>query len=331
MVKEHIKYLVCPACGGELSLSEKESEGIHIVEGDLCCISCDMHYSIRMGIPRFVSPENYASSFGVEWNKHSLTQYDSSSGFRISEERFVNETKWEKNLNGEIILEAGSGSGRFTKHAIETGAMIVSFDYSSAVDVNYRSNYNNKNLLIVQASIFEMPFKKDFFDRVLCIGVLQHTPDPRKAFGYLVDVLKVGGSLCTDIYLKSIGKVFLTPKYLLRKITKKVRPEKLYSLLSSYITFIWPFTRRIGKIPIIGKKINWRLMVADYSEMLPDADEKTLKEWALLDSFDMLSPAYDYPQTLKQFKRWHKEENLVEIEVQYGYNGIEGRGKKSSK
>lgn len=328
MIKEHVCYLVCPACYGELVLTVIKSEGIHIMEGKLICGHCYKEYLIEKGIPRFVNHDNYANNFGLEWNKHSLTQYDDFSGFKISKVRFFNETKWGKNLKGEVILEAGSGSGRFTKHAIETGAMIVSFDFSSSVEANFKSNGHNENLLIVQASIFEMPFLKNYFDRIFCFGVLQHTPDPRKAFHCLVNALKEDGYLCTDIYLKSISKVYLTPKYLLRKVTKKMDPEKLYESVKSYINFVWPLARIIRKIPRLGKQINWRLMVADYSELLPDADEKTLKDWAILDSFDMLSPAFDFPQTLKSFKNWHVEEDLMEIDVHYGYNGVEGRARK---
>ncbi len=328
MIKEHVKYLCCPTCIGELKITISVAEDKHVIDGNLLCTTCNKEYTIIKGIPRFVPDNNYADNFGLEWNTHSRTQYDGSSGFKISEGRFINETKWGNKLNGELILEAGSGSGRFTKHAVETGAMIISFDYSSAVEANYKSNAGNENLLIVQASIFDMPFKKNYFDRLLCIGVIQHTPDPRKAFHCLVDAIKPGGYLCTDIYLKSLGKVYLTPKYLIRKITKRMNPDKLYKWTVSYINFIWPLTRLIRKIPKLGKKINWRLMVADYSELLPNADDKTLKEWAILDSYDMVSPAYDFPETLKSFKKWHAEEGLVDIDVHYGYNGVEGRARK---
>ncbi|MBA3705094.1 MAG: methyltransferase domain-containing protein [Bacteroidetes bacterium] len=328
MIKEHVKYLVCPKCHNELDLSIKNTEKNHIISGELICKGCTKKYPIINAIPRFVEENNYADNFGLEWNTHSRTQYDDSSGFKISEERFINETKWGDNLNGEVILEAGSGSGRFTKHAVETGAMIISFDFSNAVEANYKSNSDNENLLIVQASIFEMPFKKNYFNRVLCIGVIQHTPDPRKAFHCLVTAIKADGHLCTDIYLKSLGKVYLTPKYLLRKITKRMNPDTLYKRTVSYINFIWPLTRLIRKIPKLGKKINWRLLVADYSELLPNADDKTLKEWAILDSYDMVSPAYDFPQTLKTFKKWHIEEGLEDIDVHYGYNGVEVRARK---
>jgi len=42
----------------------------------------------------------------------------------------------------------------------------------------------------------------------------------------------------------------------------------------------------------------------------------------------MLSPRYDLPQTLSTVRRWFAEAGLENVTVQYGYNGIEGRGRK---
>ena len=85
----------------------------------------------------------------------------------------------------------------------------------------------------------------------------------------------------------------------------------------------------IRKIPRVGDTINWKLLIADHSGTLLEADDKVLKQWAYLDTMDMLSPKYDYPQTLRRFKKWHKEAGLCNIDVCYGYNGIEGRGVKA--
>ena len=52
------------------------------------------------------------------------------------------------------------------------------------------------------------------------------------------------------------------------------------------------------------------------------------KEWSILDTFDMYSPEYDKPQTLKEVQRWFKEAGLKDVEVIYGPNGIVGKGKK---
>lgn len=329
MNPNHAMHLRCPKTKNKLVLIETEIVNGKVKVGYLLEESSGIKYPIIDFIPRFVQLNNYANNFGLEWNKHDRTQYDKTSGFNISQERYENETKWGYNLNGEILLEAGSGSGRFTEHLVKTNAMCISFDFSNAVEANYRSNGQAENLLIIQASIYEMPFEENYFNRVLCIGVLQHTPDPRLSFKLLIKMLIKGGHICTDIYLKNFAKFYLTPKYLIHYYTKKMNPEKLYKYTVAYINFMWPIARLLMKIPKVGKMINWRLMIADYHHLLVNADSKTLKEWAILDTYDMVSPAHDHPATLKEYSGWHQEEGLLNCDVHYGYNGIEGRGIKA--
>ena len=155
------------------------------------------------GVPRFVPRENYASGFGLEWTKHARTQYDSYSGIPASEQRFFGETGWPRDMTGELILEVGSGSGRFTEQAARTGATVVSLDYSYAVDANNASNGARNNVLIVQADVFAMPFRPRSFDRVFCFGMLQHTPSPSSAFAALPPCSESGRSVVRG-YLQGI-------------------------------------------------------------------------------------------------------------------------------
>ncbi|MHB8563122.1 MAG: methyltransferase domain-containing protein [Acidiferrobacteraceae bacterium] len=332
MNPDHLKYLVCPKTQQPLEIkSSSVVENKRIKEGVLIEPIAHREYPIVNFIPRFVTQNNYAQNFGIEWNIHNLTQYDEFSGFSVSKERFEKETKWEMDLRGETILEVGSGSGRFTKYALATGAFVVSLDYSEAVEANYTSNGAHDSLLLVQASVYEMPFKNNFFDRAFCFGVLQHTPDPEKSFFSIVEHIRPNGQIASDVYVKDIRHWLLQTKYWVRPFIRKDNPAKLYEKTKRHVDFLWPLARIVRKIPSIGYAINWRLLVADYSKVLPHADDRTLKEWAYLDTYDMLSPMYDKPQTLKTFKRWHEAAGLTDIEVHYGYNGIEGRGRKSVK
>src|SRR5687768_2144410 len=118
MREAHLSYLRCPACHHALTLQAvTERRDGRIVEGMLSCGDCRQTYPVHRAIPRFVPRENYASGFGLEWTRHARTQYDSYSGIPHSKRRFVEETRWPRDLAGELILEAGSGSGRFTEHA----------------------------------------------------------------------------------------------------------------------------------------------------------------------------------------------------------------------
>jgi len=327
MRETDLLYLVCPECLGDLSIASITRRQQDILEtAQLHCPVCGINYPVVSGVPRFVANENYAYSFGLEWIKHAKTQYDSYTGLKLSEKRFFEETRWPRNLSGQVMLEVGSGSGRFTEQALSTGAFVVSMDYSHAVEANYLSNGSKANVLIVQGDIYRMPFRLGSFDKLFCFGVLQHTPDVHKAFLALPLMLKPGGELVADVYKKTFFRAVLQTKYYVRPLTRNIAPERLYRLTKRWVNLMWPLSAMIRKIPRFGPSINWRLLVADYSGC--GLKGNLLKEWAYLDTFDMLAPRYDSPQTISTMQQWFAETDLVEVEVRYGYNGIEGRGKR---
>ncbi len=333
MFKKHLQYLVCPDCQEDLVFGDcPEADDMHVETGSLLCDACQAEFPIVRGVPRFVELSNYADGFDFQWNKHALTQHDSYSNSSVSEDRFFNETKWDRKLPGEVMLEVGCGSGRFTAQAVSTDAMVIATDLSGAVDANYRIHRDHENLLIVQSDVYRMPFRRNAFDKVFCLGVLQHTPDVEKTFRTLPQFLKPGGHLATDVYDKRSGilgliEIFYRTYFWLRPITRRMDPRRLYPLVAGYIKLMWPVTKLINKIPVVGSKINRMLLVVDYRGRY-DLSEEMLQEWSILDTFDMLSPAYDQRQTIGTFRNWFETSPLTDIEVHYGYNGIEGRATK---
>ena len=326
MNPDHLEHLVCPKCHGDLSLAVSECVDGRIRTGIIECARCALTFPIREFIPRFVANDgNYAANFGYQWNRHWQTQYDRYSGAPISETRFFDSTQWPRRMPGEMLLEAGSGSGRFTEFAASTGAFVISFDYSDAVEANYRNNGHLPNLLIVQASIYEMPFRPAHFSRVVCIGVLQHTPDPLKSFLCLADALKRGGSLVVDAYIRlPWWKQMWLTKYWVLPITRGLPAPVLYSFCERWVHLWWGTTGLFQRLT--GRRIlSWFLGIADYRGVYPLRDE-IQKEWSILDSFDMLSPAYDFPQRVENVRDWYERASLVQIEVGEGFNGIYGRG-----
>jgi uncharacterized protein YbaR (Trm112 family) len=71
---EHLHLLACPDCQGPLSLlREERRQGDHVLDGALACTRCKAEYPIRGGVPRFVPLDNYATGFGLQWNRHART------------------------------------------------------------------------------------------------------------------------------------------------------------------------------------------------------------------------------------------------------------------
>jgi uncharacterized protein YbaR (Trm112 family)/ubiquinone/menaquinone biosynthesis C-methylase UbiE len=326
MKEAYVQYLVCPECKSQLDLSIIEQENGRVKTGYLICPSCSTHFPIRNFIPRFVSSENYASSFGFQWKRLGHLQYDSISKRPITEERFFATTGWEKDLTGQIILEAGSGGGRFTEIVTKTNAFVISFDYSEAVEINYEYNGHHENLFILQADIYHMPFPDAYFDKVFCFGVLQHLPDVEKGFFSLVPKVKMNGQLAIDVYNKTIWRMLFYTKYWLRPFTRQMNKEKLFHLIEKWVSFWWNKVGWISKKLPYGRLIVKNLFfIADYRGLY-DLPDETLKQWAILDTFDMFSPAYDQPQTMKTVRRWFQQGGFCDVLINYGYNGIYGRG-----
>jgi SAM-dependent methyltransferase len=300
----HLKYLVCPTCRANLSMVQNDVVDGRVRSGELRCDSCPSSFPIRDFIPRFSPVTTYADTFGFQWNLHTRTQYDRVTGVPISEDRFFGSTGWPRRLPAdEVILEAGSGAGRFTGIAASTGAQVVSFDLSTAVDANYRENGHLPNLLLVQAGLDAMPFRLASFPKVVCIGVIQHTPDPRRSFEHLVNVVKPGGSLVIDVYIRwPWWKQMWRTKYWVRPLARRLSPEVLHRLCGAWVSAWWPITGVVGKLT--GRRTFSKvLVIADYRGVYPLPDDAQ-KEWAILDTFDMLSPAYDFPQPPDVVRIW---------------------------
>lgn len=304
-------YCVCPFC--RRPLEERPS--------DFLCAVCRKEFPVSGSIPRFAVSESYASSFGKQWKTHARCQLDSFNGLGISRERFFRTTGWQGSLAGEMILEAGSGAGRFTEILAGTGAGVFSFDLSSAVEANYENNGNRPNVCIFQADINSLPLAYGSFDKIMCLGMLQHTPDPEKAFLALVPFLKKGGEIVIDIYKKTLCSL-LQWKYLLRPFLFFRPHEQLYSLCERWVDLFSPWSCASQKI--FGKPGKRLFPIADFSAL--DVSPDLRREMAVLDTFDMYSPRFDKPQTILTVRAWMKKAGLRNARVNYGDNGIIARG-----
>jgi hypothetical protein len=68
--------------------------------------------------------------------------------------------------------------------------------------------------------------------------------------------------------------------------------------------------------------------VADYTGVYPLTQDQ-LKEWALLDTFDWLSPEYDQPQQREDVRRWISSAGFDETAVvKAGFMVVRASGKK---
>ncbi|MEO8650132.1 MAG: methyltransferase domain-containing protein, partial [Acidobacteriota bacterium] len=203
MKEKLLDLLACPTCGGDILLAyASKYDGQEIIEAVLTCKKCTREYKVSGGVPRFADlgkveadKVETAENFGWQWTH--FTQEDT----RYSEQLLG----WlqpvgPKFFEGKVVLEGGCGKGRHTKLAAEWGAKeVVGIDLGDAVESAFALTREMPNVHIVQCDIYRLPLKKAF-DYAFSVGVLHHTPDPKKAFLSVASKVKRGGHISAWIY-----------------------------------------------------------------------------------------------------------------------------------
>ncbi|MCX6023797.1 MAG: methyltransferase domain-containing protein [Chloroflexi bacterium] len=199
-----LDYLVCPRCHGDLTCQPTVEFGGEIEEGLLECQGCGLSYPVRRGIPRMMTgtlahdKERTADAFGWEWQEFNELHDDEVT----YESQFLD---WIAPLDrdffrGKVVLDAGCGMGRFSASAGRFGAKdVLAIDLSDAVESARRTTRGMPNVHVIQADIYQLPFKRPF-DFAFSIGVLHHLPDPEGGFRALVRHTKDGGQVFGWVY-----------------------------------------------------------------------------------------------------------------------------------
>jgi len=307
-IASEVLYLLrCLNCRGEF---DDRGDALH-------CRTCGRSHPRVNGVIRFVEPENYAGSFGFQWQRYARTQLDDGER-RQSEIDFGRRTGLTPNdLQGKLVLDVGCGMGRFADIATRWGARVVGIDLSVAAEVAAR-NLAEREFAALQADVFALPFAPESFDYIYSIGVLHHTPDCEQAVKSLPPYLKPGGTLA--VWLYSAYNPWYRSSDVYRRFTSKMAPKTLHGILSVAVPCVNGLDSALRVLPLIGRPLSGLLRY-----VLP-VNRNPHRQWRVLDTFDWYSPKYQSKHTYEQVFRWFESCGLEDLHV--GDIPISVRGRK---
>jgi SAM-dependent methyltransferase len=286
------------------------------------------------GIPRFVESEFYAADFGAQWRRFPKTQLDSHTGLPLTRDRLARCFRSElANVSGKRLLEAGCGAGRFTEVLLAHGALLDSFDISSAVEANALNN-GTRAFTLAQADIRAIPFEPESYDYVMCLGVLQHTPNTEQSIEKLWQMVRPGGRLIIDHYRWT--RYQLPPPLggagtLYRHWILRLPPEKRWPAVKRLVDFWFPIYWR-HRDSRWARRVLARLGgINFYYGELPLGSREAFYEWALLDTHDALTDVFKRFRNVGSIRHTLERLGATDIHVWEGGNGVEAWCRKPAK
>ena len=109
---------------------------------------------------------------------------------------------------GDRVLDVGCGEGRHSSTACrQTACMVCALDIDqvSLARTNYlfrlmdREGKTRGEWVLLKGTAVRLPFRDEYFDKVICSEVLEHLPDDWQAVGELKRVLKDDGTLAISV------------------------------------------------------------------------------------------------------------------------------------
>jgi len=102
----------------------------------------------------------------------------------------------------ELILDNGSGNGRFSIAVAKRGARVVSLDINKRIlktaGESFRQEKSRDKTELVLGDLQNLPFRDNVFDKELCVNNLWYVPNYKRAIHEMFRTVKNEGKIITD-------------------------------------------------------------------------------------------------------------------------------------
>lgn len=258
------------------------------------------------------------STYGLQWNRYRIVRDDEDRA------TFLHRTGLSADdLAGKAVLDGGCGMGRYLRIAAGSAArLVVGIDLSRAVEAARDVTRALPRVAIVRGDLLRPPFAPGGFDVIYSLGVLDHTPDPRRAFLELARLLRPGGLIAVWVYPRE------------RRIVEAIMNAQRAISTRLPLGVLEPLCRIAAPIGGLKRRLmasRWRpvermgvaLHLATIGvSMHPDPEVR------VCDTLDWYAPRYLSRHTHAEVAGWFAEAGLVDV-VDLGAGGScfhEGQG-----
>ena len=243
------------------------------------------------------------STYSLQWNRFRIV--------RPEEDRATFRTRTglsDAELKGKRVLDAGCGMGRYARVAAEAGAHVVGMDLSEAVRAARDISAGLENpASYVRGDLLRLPFAPAAFDHIYSLGVLDHTPDPRRAFLGLAKLLKPGGRIAVWVYQRE-RPVLEAIMNAHRAVSTRL-PVGVLTTLSRIAAPIGGLKRRMmfSRSRLIARSGVLLNLATIGVSMHPDPEVR------VCDTLDWYAPKYMSRHTFDEVASWCAEAGLVDV------------------
>ncbi len=158
---------------------------------------------------------------------------------------------------------------------------------------------------------------------VLCLGVIQHTPDPEETIKNLFSQLKRGGMLVIDHYRPEVKRLTKITANLLRPFIKRLSNQSRMQIIKLLVSIFFPIHRAIRNMPLAQKIFSRISPITTYFQLYPNLPESLQRDWSILDTHDALTDWYKHLRSPNQISLTLEKIGGTLISLKIAGNGVE--------
>lgn len=241
--------------------------------------------------------------YGLQWNRYRI--------LRPEEDQATLLLKTGLNpgdFRDRLVLDGGCGMGRYARQATLWGADVIGIDLSQAVlAARELTATDNGRALILRGDLMRIPLPEATFDIVYSIGVIDHTPDPQRAFANLAALVRPGGLMAIWVYQKQspiVERIMAVHRAIARKL-----PVRTVERLSRWSVPVGGLKRRMsasrwGLVRKLGLVLHALTIGVS---MHPDPEVRAC------DTLDWYAPRFVSHHTPEEVEKWFAAAGFADV------------------